>query len=91
MRSTLVSVQVLAGLAYGGAPAVSRAPVAGRAHDATAVYTEDLRRSPENAWGLAGRAAALRAERSPDADQALRRLDAARPAADVAITGSLLP
>jgi tetratricopeptide (TPR) repeat protein len=64
---------------------------AGKAHDAEAVYREDLRRSPENGWGLAGLAAALRAQKSPEAAEIERRFAEAWKAADVKTTGSLLP
>jgi tetratricopeptide (TPR) repeat protein len=64
---------------------------AGKAHEAELVYREDLRRSPENGWALAGLAAALRAQRSPEADAVTRRFDEAWKAADVKTTGSLLP
>ena len=59
---------------------------ADRPSEAEAVYREDLRRYPENAWSLAGVAQALRREGQSDAAaEAERRLRAASQRADVKI------
>jgi tetratricopeptide (TPR) repeat protein len=62
---------------------------AGRAPEAEAVYREDLRHYPENAWSLAGLVASLRAQgRVHEATDAEQRLRWAAQHADVAITRS---
>lgn len=61
---------------------------AGRARDAEAVYRADLEILPETGWGLVGLAAALRAQKSPDADGMRRRFEKAWESADMKITTS---
>jgi tetratricopeptide (TPR) repeat protein len=62
---------------------------AGRADEAEAVYREDLRRYPENGFGLFGLAASLRAQgKLAEADEAQERFKTAWQRADVELTSS---
>jgi predicted Zn-dependent protease len=65
---------------------------AGRPGDAEAVYQEDLKRNPENAWALIGLTQSLRAQgREEEADAAHKRFAKAWSRADVTtLHGSLL-
>lgn len=60
---------------------------AGRAGDAERVFTEDLRRNPNNGWSLYGLAASLKAEGRDDSDAA-RRFAAAWARSDVKLSSS---
>jgi tetratricopeptide (TPR) repeat protein len=60
---------------------------AGRAGDAERVFTEDLRRNPNNGWSLHGLAASLKAQKRDDSD-ARRRFAAAWARSDVQLTSS---
>ncbi len=60
---------------------------AGRAGDAERVFTEDLRRNPNNGWSLYGLAASLKAQGRDDSD-ARRRFAAAWARSDVKLTSS---
>jgi tetratricopeptide (TPR) repeat protein len=61
----------------------------GRAADAEAVYREDLRQYPHNAWGLFGLAQSLRAQgRAAEAAALQPQIDEAWQNADVALTSS---
>jgi len=60
-----------------------------RAREAETVYWEDLRRHPENGWGLRGLAEALAAQgRDAEAADARARAERAWARADVKLTGS---
>jgi tetratricopeptide (TPR) repeat protein len=62
---------------------------AGRAVEAEAVYWEDLRRNPENGWGLFGLTRALAAQgKKGEAAAVQRRFEKAWSAADVVLTAS---
>jgi tetratricopeptide (TPR) repeat protein len=60
---------------------------AGRAGEAERVFTEDLRRNPNNGWSLYGLAASLKAEGRDDSD-ARRRFSTAWARSDVKLTSS---
>jgi tetratricopeptide (TPR) repeat protein len=61
----------------------------GKAHDAEAVYREDLRLHPENGWALFGLAQSLAAQhKDADAQQVRTRFDASWKDADVVLTAS---
>jgi hypothetical protein len=60
---------------------------AGRAGDAERVFTEDLRRNPNNGWSLYGLSASLKAQGRDDSD-AHRRFAAAWARSDVQLTSS---
>lgn len=60
---------------------------AGRAGDAERVFTEDLRRNPNNGWSLYGLAASLKAQGRDDSD-ARRRFAAAWARSDVKLNSS---
>jgi tetratricopeptide (TPR) repeat protein len=60
---------------------------AGRAGDAERVFTEDLRRNPNNGWSLYGLAASLKAQGRDESD-ARRRFAAAWARSDVKLTSS---
>ena len=60
---------------------------AGRAGDAERVFTEDLRRNPNNGWSLYGLAASLKAQGRDDSD-ARRRFEAAWARSDVKLSSS---
>ena len=60
---------------------------AGRAGDAERVFTEDLRRNPNNGWSLYGLAASLKAQGRDDSD-ARRRFAAAWARSDVKLSSS---
>jgi tetratricopeptide (TPR) repeat protein len=60
---------------------------AGRAGDAERVFTEDLRRNPNNGWSLYGLAASLKAQKRDDSD-ARRRFAAAWARSDVQLRSS---
>lgn len=60
----------------------------GRAAEAEAVYGDDLKRHPENAWSLAGLAACLRARGSADAGAAEERAKKAAARADCVVDTS---
>jgi predicted Zn-dependent protease len=63
---------------------------AGRAHEAEAVYREDLRRFPENGWSLLGLAIALEKQgKSAAAAEVRARFDRAWSRADVALARSV--
>jgi tetratricopeptide (TPR) repeat protein len=59
----------------------------GRAGDAERVFTEDLRRNPNNGWSLYGLAASLKAQGRDDSD-ARRRFAAAWARSDVTLSSS---
>jgi tetratricopeptide (TPR) repeat protein len=62
---------------------------AGRHAEAEAVYSEDLKRFPENGWSLFGLAAALKAQgKAADAAAVEQRFAKAWAGADVKLTGS---
>lgn len=64
---------------------------AGRAADAEAVYREELRRQPENGWGLFGLWKSLEAQRrGPDADAARARFEKAWARADIALESTTM-
>jgi tetratricopeptide (TPR) repeat protein len=56
---------------------------AGRAADAEKVYRDDLARYTENGWSLFGLWQALKAQKSPDADEAQKRFEKAWAKADM--------
>jgi tetratricopeptide (TPR) repeat protein len=60
---------------------------AGRASDAERVFTEDLRRNPNNGWALYGLAASLKAQGRDDSD-AQRKFAAAWARSDVKLSSS---
>jgi tetratricopeptide (TPR) repeat protein len=60
---------------------------AGRAGDAERVFTEDLRRNPNNGWALYGLSASLKAQGRDDSD-ARRRFAAAWARSDVQLSSS---
>ena len=60
---------------------------AGRAGDAERVFTEDLRRNPNNGWALYGLAASLKAQGRDDSD-ARQKFAAAWARSDVKLTSS---
>ncbi|HXL87315.1 MAG TPA: hypothetical protein VN927_08880, partial [Gemmatimonadaceae bacterium] len=60
---------------------------AGRAGDAERVFTEDLRRNPNNGWALYGLAASLKAEGRDNSD-ARRQFEAAWARSDVKLSSS---
>jgi tetratricopeptide (TPR) repeat protein len=60
---------------------------AGRANEAERVFTEDLRRNPNNGWSLYGLAASLKAQGRDDSD-ARRRFAAAWARSDVKLNSS---
>ena len=56
---------------------------AGRAKEAEAAYREDLEEHPDNGWSLFGLAASLKAQNSPQAEEAQQRFQKAWANADV--------